>query len=287
MAALLLCTSMVLSVGRNLLSKNLSALHFGEQAFFSRQAVLFLFGGICIALFGGNWSCALSLQTLLYGIVYGLLLIVAQWFYTAALGGGNMALCSTVYSLGFIIPTLSGAVFWNEPFSGFDLLGVLCAALAIVCSKAEPTGKKTRARGRYFLPLIVAMTASGGLGIMQKLQQRSPVADELQAFLVIAFLLAAGLSFLSSCMVKKRAAASHPKTLWMAAGVGIAFGGCNLLNTTLAGMLPGAVLFPTLNIGVILTTMLCGVILLGERIGKKEICVLALGASSILLLTVF
>jgi glucose uptake protein GlcU len=57
-----------------------------------------------------------------------------------------------------------------------------------------------------------------------------------------------------------------------------------LLNTTLAGLLDSAIFFPTLNIGVILLSMICGVIFFKERILKKEITVLILGGVSILLL---
>ena len=72
--------------------------------------------------------------------------------------------------------------------------------------------------------------------------------------------------------------------LALSGGVGVCFGCCNLLNTTLAGMLASAILFPTLNIGVILLTTLCGLVFLKEKITARVIGVLALGVASILLL---
>ena len=49
-------------------------------------------------------------------------------------------------------------------------------------------------------------------------------------------------------------------------------------------MLDSAILFPTLNIGVILLSMVAGVLLFKEKVGKRELLVLLLGGASILLL---
>jgi drug/metabolite transporter (DMT)-like permease len=109
--------------------------------------------------------------------------------------------------------------------------------------------------------------------------------------LFISFLIAAALSLIATLVAKKATDTnenkSSKKAFFITAGAGITFGAYNLLNTTLAGMLPSAVFFPVFNIGVIALTMICGIILLKERIRKKEILVLALGGMSILLLTVF
>ncbi len=283
MAFLLLGLSVILSTGRNLLSKNLSEVQFGTKPFFLCQCALFLCGSAALVLFGKISIGVVAYQTLIYAAVYAILLIFAQWFYTAALAKGNTALCSTVYSLGFILPTLSGAILWAESFSFLDLLGVLCAISAVIVSGGKPQLKT--GKSYYFAPLVIAMLASGGLGIVQKLQQKSAYAEQKSIFLLIAFTLAAVISLIFSLLAKKQGETPfrHGK-LTVASCVGLFFGCCNLLNTTLAGLLPSAIFFPTLNIGVILLSMICGVIFFKEKISKKEITVLFLGGLSILLL---
>ncbi len=287
MTYILLLCSIVLSTGRNLLSKCLSATTFGTKPFFYRQSILFSFGLLALVIFGDlSWRIP-SLQTLVYAIIYATFLILAQWFYTVSLANGNTALCSTIYSMGFILPTVLGAVLWSEPFLAFDLIGVLCAVIAILCAgdhqKRTPTVRK-----RSFFSLLIATFSSGGLGIMQKLQQKSQVADEKSEFLLIAFLLAAIISLISSLFAQSDLHSAPQKhSFAIAAGVGIAFGCCNLLNTALAGKLPGVIFFPTLNIGVILLTTLCSCIFLKEQIRKKEILVLTFGGISVLLLNAF
>ena len=285
MPLLLLGLSVVLSTGRNLLSKNLSNVRFRTRPFFWCQSALFLCGAVALVLFGKISSDVVAYQTLIYAAVYAILLIFAQWFYTAALTKGNTALCSTVYSLGFILPTLSGAILWSEAFSFLDLLGIMCAISAVIISGLRSQAKEKATKSYYFIPLVIAMLASGGLGIVQKLQQKSAYAEQKSIFLLIAFTLAAVISLIFSLFAKKQGDPPFRRgKLAVASCIGVCFGCCNLLNTTLAGLLDSAIFFPTLNIGVILLSMICGVIFFKERILKKEITVLILGGVSILLL---
>ena len=285
MAFFLLGVSIFLSTGRNILSKNLSDVRFGTRRFFLYQGILFLCGCAVLVLLEKLSFAGVSIETVIYAIFYGILLIFAQWFYTAAISRGNTALCSTVYSLGFVIPTLSGAILWSEAFTYLDAVGILCAALAVIISGSRSKTCTTSEGGYYFIPLVIAMIASGGLGIIQKLQQRSFYAEQKSVFLLIAFLFAASVSFLFALFSKQEGTASVARSkLITSVFIGICFGCCNLLNTTLAGMLDSAVFFPTLNIGVVLLSMLSGIIFLGEKISKKVVAILFLGLASILLL---
>ena len=286
MTVFLLILSIVLSCGRNLLSKKLSSAQFGSKTFFYRQGTIFAVGAITLLLLGLTSLKLPSPVTVLFALIYGSLLITAQWFYTIALGKGNTALCSTVYSMGFIIPTVSGAVFWQESLLLPDIVGILLAASAILCSKASPRLDNSAAKG-YYLPLSIAMLASGGLGVMQKVQQKSSVASERTSFLVIAFIIAAAASFFAATIARMDTENSTKvQFIPVAAAVGVAFASCNLLNTMLAGRLPSSVFFPTLNIGVILLSMALGCLFFKERMRRREITVLVLGVLSIILLAV-
>ena len=284
MPFLLLTLSIVLSSFRGILSKKLSHVSFGTKSFYNRQAILFIFGALSILAFGNISFTVPAPITVIYAVIYALLLIFAQWFYTVALGGENTALATTVYSMGFIFPTLSGALLWNEVFTFFDLLGIVCAIIAITVS-GKPKSKFHGKGGRFFIPLLIATLSSGGLGIMQKVQQRSDYASEKSVFLIIAFILAGVISFIFSLTVKsEKKESEHCSIYVIAASIGIAFGSCNLLNTLLAGLLESTIFFPTLNIGVILLTMLLCALIYKEKIRRREATVLAFGVLSIMLL---
>ena len=288
MPAVLLITSILLSTARNIFSKRVSGIPFGSRAFFINQCVIFAFGGISVILFGNVSLNALSPFTLLYALLYGIALICAQWFYTVAFSTGNTAICSTVYSMGFILPTLSGAIFWNEPFSIPDILGIMLAITSIIFSKKPQSKTGQNNVSRYSVPLTVAMLASGALGIIQKLQQKSPYPDERGAFLLMAFAVATILSLLTAFITRKNTVPPLGRsTVTFAALIGLFFGCCNLLNTILAGLLDSAIFFPTLNIGVIFLSMLSGTIIYKEKLSGRELLVLLFGSAAIALLNVF
>lgn len=288
MPYLLLLTSITLSTGRNLFSKRISKIPFGSKEFFLHQFVIFVFGGIAVSLLGQIHWKAVSPLTLICAVIYGAVLVCAQWFYTSALSYGNTSLCSTVYSMGFIIPTVSGALFWSENFTFIDLIGVLFAVITIVFSKNSSKDSDKTAFKRFFTPLFIAMLGSGTLGIVQKIHQKSPFANERGTLILIAFILASTFSLAASLLCKNRCDEDIPKhTLPFASLIGLFFGCCNLLNTTLAGVLDTAIFFPTLNIGIIFLTTLSGAILYREKITRRELTVLLCGSASILLLNIF
>lgn len=279
----LLAISVVLSTGRNLLSKKISDAPFGTRAFFVLQAVIF---GSGAAVLGGvllGEGIALAPLTLVYALLYGMMLVGAQWCYTVALFRGNIAICATVYSLAFMLPTLSGMVFWSEQVTVFKVLGFLTAILALVCSLRKTEAAK--AKESYVLPLLLAMLCSGGLGIMQKVQQLSPYPEQRTEFVCIAFCLATVMSLLASFRTEKKAQRPLSRVHGGAAiGIGTCFAICNLLNTYLAGKLDSAIFFPTLNVGAILLSTVIGLIAYKERFSKIMFSILFLGITSILLI---
>lgn len=285
MIYILLCLSIALSTVRNLLSKGISDIKFGTKQFFMIQTCIFACGCIVLSLATNCDFKNLALQTAFYAMIYGALLIGAQYCYTYALKNGEISVCSTVYSLGFVFPTLSGWLFWDEKLTGLNVLGI-----AIVISTIFKAGgflKKSDSRkniNTYIIPLICAMLFSGGLGIVQKLQQSSPYSEQKNMFVITAFALAAITSFAFSVFAEGRGQASVKKAA-LGMGIGAAFGFCNLLNTILAGQLDSAVFFPILNIGTILLSVALGIAFFKEKISKNDLYVIIMGVFSILLIT--
>lgn len=285
MIVLLLILSVALSITRNLLSKEISGLGFGTKNFFITQSALFICGGIALLFAAGNSFDNIALLTVYYAVVYGVLLLTAQYCYTSALKQGNVGICSTIYSLGFILPTLSGSVFWNEPLTGCDIAGIITVIPTIVLSGMKtPKNRGFQTNNEYLLPLVFAMFSSGGLGILQKVQQNSPYPEQKNAFIIIAFILAGVMSFVFSLFAKSENKSIN-RNFIIAGCTGVAFGFSNLCNTILAGRLDSAVFFPVLNISTILFSLLFGLFFYKEKLSKKDLAVLMMGIASILLIT--
>ena len=281
---LLLTISILCSTARNVFSKDISDVSFGTGAFFALQTVTFGVGCLLLTVFGMPLQ-KMSLQTAIYSVCYGFLLAGAQYLYTLALKSGKVSICSTVYSLGFILPAISGTIFWNEPVNAHNVFGI---ALVIPMIALCAYGKESHDNGagkEYIFHLIFAMLCSGGLGIMQKIQQKSAYSYQKNEFLAAAFGLSALVSFAAALSVKPGKTVITKHKAAKAAMMGAAFAISNLCNTTLSGKLPTAVFFPLLNIGTVAFSVLCGMLLYKEKCTKRDIAVLLLGAASIILIS--
>jgi len=281
---LFLVLSVVLSTGRNITSKKTAKTNDKKADFFFCQTALFGTGTLILLLYVLSAPTKISTITYIYGIIYGILLILSQWMFTIALKTGNTSVCSVVYSLGFILPTLSGSLFWNESFTLLNGVGVALAIFIIVFS--AQTKSKEKEMKKSFIPFIImAMLSSGGLGIMQKVQGTSSAHNEKSAFLLTGFALAFVVSSVAylRCGEKSKYAL---KTATAPIFTGFCFGGANLFNTILAGEMNSAVFFPLQNISTNLLTTLFGLIVFKEKLSPKTITVLFLSIFVILLFSI-
>lgn len=281
---LLLLVSVILSAGRNIFTKKTATSRHNKSEFYFSQTVLFGSGAMVFLLYLLLNPCKISAITYAYGFIYGILLIASQWLFTLALKNGNVAVCSTVYSFGFILPTVSGTLFWNESFTLQNGIGVILAITVILLAAKKDNGE-TCGKNTYILFVIIAMISAGGLGIMQKVQGTTGVADEKGAFLLIAFLLAFTASFVAYGLSREKSrvtinAAVSPLV------TGLCFGGANFCNTLLAGSMNSIVFFPLQNISTLLATALFGLLIFKEKITIKTITVLLLGVATIVLFSV-
>ena len=281
---LYLALSVSLSAGRNVVSKKTAVTSGNRAQFFLSQTVLFAFAAAVLAVIGIKDLVNVSFLTVFYGVIYGVLLILSQWMLTLALKGCNTSVCSVVYSLGFLLPTVSGVIFWNETFTVLNIFGVL-AAVGVIVLTSNGRGKEQNGKTNFVAFIFIAMVASGGLGIMQKVQQMSKVADQKGAFLLIGFVFAFLCSFAAFLICKGRLNTTKIKIISPAI-TGICFGGANLCNTILAGRMKSAVFFPVQNVTTILLTTVLSILLFKEKLTLKTIIILLLGVTVILLFSV-
>ncbi len=282
---LLLMLTITLSAGRNMLSGKVSKTGFGNKTFYRLQGSIFAAGAAALLIFTDkNMPEPL---TVCLAVLYTLCLILAQWCYTIALSKIKVSICSTIYSLGFVIPTLSGSIFWKENFTLFDFMGMCCVVLAVIVSgKNKESTEDTHFDKRYFIALVTAMLASGGLGLIQKLQQSLPHSEEKDIFVTLSFVMASLVSYIFSLFAKKNKNQTHKRQFVYASLTGICFGMCNLLNTTLAGRLNSSLFFPLQNISVILLSIILSRVINKEKFTQKTAVIFTLGAAAIILLNI-
>ena len=281
---LLLFTSAFLASIKNILVKSFFGYTIKRREFFGLQSVIFASGCVVLLIVNIFDFNGIDSLTVWCALSYGVLLVCAQWFYTLALTNGKTALCATVYSFGFVVPTLSGVMFWDETISTCGILGIIVVVPALVISSIKPKINVEKSKSNaYIIPLLLAMLCSGGLGIVQKIHQSSVYANQRSSLILIAFAFAFACSLILFLVLKKGEKSLNRKSLGFAATVGAIFSCCNLLNTLLAGWLDSAVFFPAINIGSILFSLILGLIVYKEKLSKKDAIVLCLGTIAIVL----
>lgn len=280
----LLASSIGLSSGRSIFSKKITHKEDNKFVFFSLQTILFLVSLLVIIFSDLTNFFTISSITLIYGVIYGLLLISAQWLYSISLKTGSASICSMIYSFGFILPTICSFIFWEEQLTLLKVLGIICAVIVILLISLYKD--KEKKSNKFIIPLLLSTLSSGGLGIMQKIQQRSMVASEKSGFLFVAFSLAFISSLIVSFCLKKKQKKLELKPIIYSSLCGLCFGLANLINTILAGLFPGSILFPIQNIGVIILVTVLGFFIFKEKPKKNEIIAFLFGVVSIILLSI-
>lgn len=281
---ILLLVSVLFASSRNVLTKSFAPFSYKNREFFGLQAILFGTGSALLLLVNAFNFNGISIFTVLIAIVYGTILLCAQWFYTIALSNGKTAICATIYAFGFLIPTLSGTIFWQEKITIFGYLGILMVIpVLIISGMSKKSSNKINTTKSYLLPLIAAMICSGLLGIVQKIQQKSVYQPETRSFILIAFILCFTASLLFFVFSPRGKSKIQVKNLYTSSLIGVFFATCNVLNTFLAGRLNSSIFFPAINIGTILFSLILGLIIYREKPTKKDFIVLILSVISILL----
>lgn len=286
---LFLAASVICSTARAVCSKRIGASASDRRSFWMMQARLFVIAAVFICILNiphMNPTHRISAGTVILGTVYGILTVFAQGFYTTALRKMQMSVCTMIYSFGFVIPTVFGTLLWHERVGGLQMVSVVLCALTIVLASAKKDEAKRNAHGAM-LPLIASMLASGGLGIVQKLQQRSAV--QTGDFLFVAFALASLIS-LGVALIMARTASpassdckavrSHWADILI---VGAALAAANTANTLLAGRMPSVIAFPATNVGVIIMSLLVSVCFLKERLTRRQYAAIGTGLAAVLL----
>ena len=284
LSAFLIFLSASFASVRNILIKSFSGFSFKSREFFGIQAAIFGVGSIALFIVNLVSFKGYSLYTLIVAIIYGIMLLCAQWFYTIALSVGKTAICATLYSFGFLIPTLSGAIFWQEKITPFGYLGIAIIIPVLIISGMGKRSSNNGSVKSYILPILIALICSGGLGIVQKIQQKSVYVGQTNSFILTAFIFCFIVSLLFFLFLKKGDTKIQPKNLASCSVIGVFFASANVLNTYLAGKLNSSVFFPVLNIGGILLSLILGLIIYKERLTKKDILVVSLSAIAIILI---
>ncbi len=240
---------------------------------------LFLFGGIVIGIKCAVGGIELSMYSLLLSALYALFTLLSQMLFMKATDNGDVALSSLIYSCGFLLPTLFGAVVYREELTAFKALGIIVILASFAVSTFSKNGNVNK---KWFLYAFSAMLSSGIVGILQKVFRMSEHSNELNGFLASAFVIIVASMFV--IMPKGEKNSFRPMFYVSAAAVGACFGAVNIINTYLSGVMPSIVMFPAVNGGGIAASGILAYLVIKEKLSLRKWLGIAIGICGIILI---
>lgn len=290
MSYLLLVFSILLSVSKVVVCKEIALSSNSTKKSAKINSVLFFVSALVLAIFTlieNPDGLLISPFSLLVAVFLSATLFSSMFLEIKAMEKGSVALTNFIYSLGFLVPIVFGCLIWSEPVSVIQVAGifVLLWALYLILNPKR-TGK---IRIDWIVLSFTAMFLSGVSAVLQKFHQYSDFVFETKGFLSITLLLASIYSMLFYFLCNRK---EHEKTPIKQHGKVILIGGIlfaflNYVNTTLAGRLPASIQFPIYHMGTMVLTCLISYIFFKERYKKMQIIGLILGVLSIIVIGIF
>lgn len=291
-------TKLIISITSNLfggiLKKDINTKYSNDL--FSYQlynALVSLFSAFVLLFMSENLN--FSPYTLILGILFGIVTLTQQLFNLYALEHGPFSYTSVIISLSTLIPTISGAVFWNESISLTQLIGIALLIVCIILSVTKDNNKSFNYK--WLIYCMIAFVCTGLIGVMQKVHQTSDYKSEIDAFLVISFFVSFVFSSLFSVFLYKKHRSSvndnnniksvlnpYPILAMIISGVFVAVN--NKFNLYLSGVMDSAFFFPVVNGGGLILTSFAAIILFKEKLTIKQILGIVIGIFSVIMLCI-
>lgn len=253
---------------------------------------------MAICFYGLASLSSVSLFTLLLAVAFGVITALQQLMMLKAFEVGPFAYTSVITSLSMLIPTLSGAlIFKTETIRPLQYVGIALMVVCLVLSVDTKKGaEEKKASLKWMLFCGGSFIFCGLIGVMQTWHQSNAEhRDELNAFLVIAFVIAfvysTAMSLISLKKEPKRADGEGRRFPFLAllpllliAMAGVCGAANNMFNLYLVGKMEKAVFFPLVNGGGLILTTLSAVIIFREKLSVKQWIGMAFGVAAVFLL---
>ena len=278
------------SLNRNLKSESTTV--YGTL---KTNLLCFCFAFLTIFLFGLKDLKTIGNTPFFLSLCLAVCTLGAQICLMKAIQLGSVAVSALFTYCGFIIPTLWGAVHYQEEVQLLQVLGILMVLAAFVLSTRKETDVKFNKWWFFFA--CGGLLFSGGIGIIQKIFTNEYPNAVLNNFLTVAFailLIIGGVCLLIVRRFEKIAQAESElikkfnteswKKIGLIVALGFLIAIINIVNTYLSGKLPSVIVFPVINGGSIFASTLMSMIVFKEKLAKRQKIGLTIGVLAIIMI---
>ena len=244
--------------------------------------------GAILFLFVGGFSVSFSEISVIYGVLFALVMIPYYIIGIKVLSLGSLAIYGMFMMLGgMLVPFFYGVLLLEEDISVFQIIGTVLLTFFIVlealCQLKKEGGTKEKNRKNnkvlFFVLCLVIFFVNGLTGVFAKAHQTSKGAVDEISFTVISCALTAAFSLLllaAELFYRHSEAKAGIKTalkrkpLLIMLFIGAAAYTGNFLHLIAANDVPASVQFPLVSGGVIVLSAIISAFVFKEKLMKNE-----------------
>lgn len=227
-------------------------------------------------------------STVLLAAAYGAVYTSTVFSYIKALGTGPLSLTSLIFTSSLVLPVSASWLFWHETLAPVQAAGLIMVFITFIILSGVNRKGVTNINLKWCVNSILAFIGNGSLLIIVKAHQTITPGQDTDIFLIIAFGTTAVLSipYIMVRLPKKHIIAEIKQLSFLlpSFGAGIATGLGSKLSIFLSGRMPGTILFPLLNGGIVILSIFAASMIFKERFRQREIIGIINGIIAILLL---
>lgn len=215
-----------------------------------------------------------------YSLAFAISFMSAMIGMFLSIKWGALSISMLVISYSLVVPTLYGILFLKESLSVIRIVGLilLMISLFLIVDRSQ----KAVFSIRWLIALLCAFFGNGMCSTVQKAQQLAFDGGYKNEFMIVAFLVSAVLLFLFSC-IRHEKWRGDPGIRFGAVN-GVAIGIVNLMVLFLTGMIPNAILFPSVSAGGIVLGFVIARFMYKERLSPWQVGGYFIGTLSVIFL---
>lgn len=255
----------------------------------------------CIGLFFVN-GCTLNLNfdVVLWAILYGVAQTLFNLFKTQAMNTGPVSITTLIGNCSLVISVVACFIFWDERIGFLDVIGLAVLFCGILLSTYKKTSKNASEsyNTKWLIYSALFFVCAAGVGLTFKAFSKSAspeMAGDMMLFSSIVMLISYTIICLFTGGFKSEKEkninndSKDEQKLFIIYALCSGFLSCvyNRLNIFLAGELPGVVFYPLFNGGVVFLSMTLSILLLREKLSRKQIVGIIIGIIGICIIGVF
>ena len=237
--------------------------------------------GLVLMLLNGT---SYSIETLLFGLLLGLLFVASFFAFAKAVAIAGTALATISSRLSVVIPIVFSIIIYDEQPSILKLVGFFFTGVTFIFFYFSLlTQKNSSDKKRNYLLLLFVLIAIGindfSMKVFKNIKPESEEAFFVFIIFLFAFIYSALFIFIKKIKIDK-------KTFLTGIGLGVP----NVFSTIflLAALtnLPAILVYPAINIGIIILTAIGAYTFWKEKLNKAGVAALTTGIIAIILLSI-